>query len=66
VLRGGVQTMAGPVVGAIAYTGLFDALLLATSQWRLVLGLSVIALVLVFPQGIAGTVHRVWLRGREA
>jgi branched-chain amino acid transport system permease protein len=58
--------MAGPVVGAIAYTGLFDALLLATSQWRLVLGLSVIALVLVFPQGIAGTVHRVWLRGREA
>ena len=66
VLLGGVQTMAGPVVGALVYTGLFDMLLLATHLWRLVLGLSIIALVLVFPQGIAGTTWRLWLRGREA
>ena len=46
--------------------GLFDLLLLATDLWRLVLGLAIIALVLAFPQGIAGTVHRLWLRGREA
>ncbi len=31
VLLGGVQTIAGPIVGALAYTGLYDALLLATS-----------------------------------
>jgi branched-chain amino acid transport system permease protein len=66
VLLGGVQSMAGPVVGALAYTGLFDILLMVTDLWRLVLGLAIIALVLVFPQGIAGTTHRLWLRGHEA
>lgn len=65
VLLGGVQTMAGPIVGAIAYTGLFDLLLLATDKWRAVLGLSILVLVLLFPHGIAGGVHRAWLRGRE-
>nr|WP_283949866.1 ABC transporter permease [Limobrevibacterium gyesilva] len=66
VLLGGVQTIAGPVVGALAYTGLFDALLLVTDLWRLVLGAAIVVLVLAFPQGIAGTVQRLWLRGREA
>jgi branched-chain amino acid transport system permease protein len=66
VLLGGVQTMAGPVVGALVYTGLFDLLLRFTGLWRLVLGLAIIALVLLFPQGIAGTTNRLWLRGREA
>jgi branched-chain amino acid transport system permease protein len=66
VLLGGVQSMAGPVVGALAYTGLFDMLLRVTDLWRLVLGLAIIALVLLFPQGIAGTTWRLWLRGREA
>jgi branched-chain amino acid transport system permease protein len=65
VLLGGVQSMAGPVVGALAYTGLFDVLLLATNLWRLVLGVSIIALVLAFPLGIAGTTWRLWMRGRE-
>ncbi len=54
VLLGGVQTMAGPIVGALVYTGLFDALLLATDLWRFVLGASIVAIVLAFPQGIAG------------
>ena len=66
VLLGGVQSMAGPVVGALVYTGLFDLLLRVTDVWRLVLGLAIIALVLLFPQGIAGTTHLLWLRGREA
>ncbi len=66
VLLGGVQSITGPIVGALAYTGLFDMLLMITDLWRLVLGLSIIALVLLFPQGIAGTIHRLWLRGHEA
>ena len=57
VLLGGVQSMAGPIVGAIAYTGLFD-LLLASDYWRAKLGLIIIALVLFFPAGIAGTLRR--------
>ena len=58
VLLGGVQTIAGPIVGAVAYTFLFDTLLLATDFWRLSLGLLIIALVLAFPAGIAGMAAR--------
>jgi branched-chain amino acid transport system permease protein len=54
VLLGGINTIIGPVVGAAAYTGLYDVLQQATSLWRLVLGLSIITLVLVFPRGLAG------------
>ncbi|MFL5282109.1 MAG: ABC transporter permease [Rhodopila sp.] len=54
VLLGGINTIIGPVVGAAAYIGLYDVLQQATSLWRLVLGLSIITLVLVFPQGLAG------------
>ncbi len=58
VLLGGVQTMSGPIVGALAYTGLYDGLLRTVSAWRLVLGLTIIALVLLFPEGIAGAAQR--------
>lgn len=53
VLLGGVGSIAGPVIGAIAYTGLFD-LMLASTYWRARLGMAIIALVLFFPAGIAG------------
>ena len=58
VLLGGVQTMAGPIIGALAYTGLYDGLLRLTELWRLVLGAVIIVLVLAFPDGIAGAVQR--------
>ncbi len=64
VLLGGVQTMAGPVVGALAYVGLYDALLRATDLWRLVLGASIVVLVVAFPEGIAGAAQRGWARLR--
>ncbi len=56
VLLGGVGTMSGPIVGALAYTGLSDVLLRATELWRFVLGASIVALVLLFPAGLAGAV----------
>lgn len=58
VLLGGVATVIGPIVGAIAYTGLYDVLLQTLSLWRMALGLAIIALVLVFPDGLAGTRRR--------
>jgi branched-chain amino acid transport system permease protein len=58
VLLGGVETVSGPIVGALAYTGLYDALLRATDYWRLVLGVAIIVLVVAFPQGIAGAARR--------
>ncbi len=54
VLLGGVETVSGPIIGALAYTGLYDALLRVTSLWRLCLGAVIILLVVAFPQGIAG------------
>jgi branched-chain amino acid transport system permease protein len=54
VLLGGVQTLAGPVVGAAAFTWLQDTIIRTTDYWRAVLGVSILALVLAFPQGIAG------------
>ena len=62
VLLGGVQAMSGPIVGAVAYTGVYDLLLSATDMWRLVLGLAIVLLVLVFPEGIAGTADRLFGR----
>ncbi len=54
VLLGGVGTMSGPIVGALAYTGLSDVLLRTTELWRFVLGAAIVALVLLFPAGLAG------------
>ncbi|GAC1345201.1 MAG: ABC transporter permease [Acetobacteraceae bacterium] len=62
VLLGGVQTMSGPLVGALAYVGLYDTLLRATDLWRLALGAAILVLVLAFPEGIAGAVARMWGR----
>ncbi len=57
VLLGGVQTLAGPVLGALAYTGLHDELVRLTPLWRLVLAV---------PQGLAGAVRRWWEGRRHA
>ena len=56
VLLGGVQTLTGPIVGAFAYMGLNEQLMKATMYWRFVLGLSIVLLVILFPQGLVGTV----------
>ena len=61
--RRGADDQPAPIVGALAYTGLYDTLLQATDWWRLVLGAAIVALVLAFPQGIAGAAQRAW-RGR--
>ena len=64
VLLGGVATVSGPIVGALAYVGLYDTLLRTTELWRLALGIVIMLLVVLFPEGIAGAVGRVWARRR--
>ncbi|MDJ0387240.1 ABC transporter permease [Roseomonas sp. E05] len=58
VLLGGVQTLNGPIIGAIAYAGLQEQLARVTDYWRLLLGLVILALVLFFPRGLAGAFRR--------
>jgi branched-chain amino acid transport system permease protein len=64
VLLGGVRTVSGPIVGAVAFVGLEEHLTRATDYWRLVLGLSIVAIVLAFPAGIAGAAAAAWARRR--
>ena len=65
VLLGGVQTVTGPIVGAIAFAGLQEQLVRVTEYWRLVLGLVLVALVLFFPAGLAGALARRFDRRAE-
>jgi branched-chain amino acid transport system permease protein len=57
VLLGGVHTLTGPVVGAAAFTWLQDAIARNTDYWRAILGAAILAIVLAFPQGIAGALR---------
>ena len=66
VLLGGLQTLAGPLVGAVTFTWLQDAVARNTDYWRALLGGIILLLVLVFPQGIAGFVAQRFERWREA
>ncbi|MFZ3119518.1 MAG: ABC transporter permease, partial [Variovorax sp.] len=56
VLLGGIQTLAGPVVGAVTFTWLHDTVARNTDYWRAMLGAIILLLVLLFPQGIAGSI----------
>ena len=65
VLLGGVQTVSGPIVGAVVFTGLQDTLIRHTEYWRALLGLIVLLLVLAFPQGLVGGLRELrtaWMR----
>ena len=65
VLLGGIQTLAGPLVGATAFTWLQDTVARHTTYWRAMLGLSILLLVLAFPQGIAGALRARCMPERE-
>ncbi|HUH94859.1 MAG TPA: ABC transporter permease [Casimicrobiaceae bacterium] len=58
VLLGGLNTLAGPLLGAAAFIGLQDTLSRATEYWRAGLGAAILLLVTVFPMGLGGWVRR--------
>ena len=62
VLLGGVETVTGPIVGAIVYKALSIWLISQTDHSKLVLGAAIVVIVLAFPKGIVGTLTA-W-RGR--
>ncbi len=64
VLLGGVQTLSGPIVGSAVFTWLQDWMIRATDYWRALLGLTILLLVLAFPQGIVGGLAAAWERWR--
>jgi branched-chain amino acid transport system permease protein len=70
VLLGGVHTLAGPLVGAGVFR-LLEDWISRLDFWRAILGMVIILLVLVAPQGIAGFFHTLAIKlglaaGRES
>jgi branched-chain amino acid transport system permease protein len=65
VMLGGLQTLIGPVVGAITFGWLQDSISRSTDYWRAMLGGIILLLVLLFPQGIAGFVRQLFERNAE-
>jgi branched-chain amino acid transport system permease protein len=57
VLLGGLQTLAGPIVGAAVFTWLQDTVARQTDYWQALLGAAILLLVIAFPQGIVGFVR---------
>lgn len=56
VLLGGVQSLVGPIVGAAGLTWLND-LFSELTYWRFLLGVTIILLVVLLPQGLAGAAN---------
>ncbi|MGH1477374.1 MAG: ABC transporter permease [Geminicoccales bacterium] len=57
VLLGGVQTLAGPIVGATVFTLLEDQIS-RFDYWRLILGIIILTIVTLAPDGLAGFARR--------
>lgn len=53
-ILGGFNNFFGPIVGAFAFTGLKDQLVGLTQYWRFALGIVLVMLVLLLPNGIMG------------
>ena len=58
VLLGGIQTLTGPIAGAAVFTMLQDMVMRDTQYWRALLGAIILALVLLFPDGLVGGLLR--------
>jgi len=65
VFLGGVKTLAGGVVGASFMTVVEDWLT-RLEYWRLMLGLVIIAVVILMPEGIVGTLRTLWAKLRNS
>src|SRR5690606_10188703 len=52
VLLGGIQALIGPILGASVFTWLHDTLARTTEYWHALLGLVILMLVLLAPNGL--------------
>jgi branched-chain amino acid transport system permease protein len=58
VLLGGVQSVSGPLWGAVLFTSLSDVAARGIDYWRAALGGAILLLILALPGGIAGLADR--------
>ena len=65
VVLGGMGTVVGPLVGAMAFLLLEEALAALTPHWMAPLGLIIMAAVLLARRGLYGSLHE-WAQKRDA
>src|SRR5215831_1881988 len=65
VILGGVGTLYGPIVGAIAYTGMKDVISKAIGNWELLIGALLVVIMLAGERGILGTCETWWASFRQ-
>jgi branched-chain amino acid transport system permease protein len=63
---GGLGTLFGPLIGAVAFVFLRDALTTGFAVWQLAFGVVFVIVVLLFPSGLAGIFSRLWMVLRPA
>jgi branched-chain amino acid transport system permease protein len=54
-LIGGLNTLAGPLVGSLVFVGLKEVVMRFTTHWMLVFGLVLLVMILGFRGGVVGT-----------
>lgn len=65
-ILGGMHTFIGPVVGVAVFLYLQNKLSWVMEQWELVVGILFVALILIFPEGIVGTIKSKYSARRTA
>lgn len=65
VLLGGLGSLTGPLVGAVAYKTLAIVVSSWTDHWPLILGALIVGLVIAAPDGLTGLAHRLAAAGRH-
>ena len=63
-ILGGMHTFIGPVVGVAAFLYLQNKFSWVMEQWELVVGILFMALILIFPEGIVGTIKSKYMARR--
>jgi branched-chain amino acid transport system permease protein len=64
-LLGGMHVFLGPALGATIMVLLNTFITSYTEYWGFFLGSTLILIVLFFPEGVAGVIHRTYLRTRR-
>ena len=65
-LLGGFMVFEGPIVGAILFTYLKLYAVSFTQYWMLIIGATLIILVLLLPEGIAGGFVKLFSKAKKA
>jgi branched-chain amino acid transport system permease protein len=65
MLLGGQNALFGPVLGAVAFTWLSDVLARYTEYWRACVGVAILLIVSLFPNGIGGALSILRFRTRS-